>query len=75
MHSHVVFRKDGEMMIKEVGGTYVRLKHTATCHCGQVELEPHLSDGIVDPRRCNCSYCGISRTTSGGRIRRSMSTT
>jgi hypothetical protein len=26
-------------MIKEVGGTYVRLKHKATCHCGQVELD------------------------------------
>jgi hypothetical protein len=44
-------------MIKEVGGTYVRLKHKATCHCGQVELELHLPDGIVNPRRCNCSIC------------------
>ena len=44
-------------MIKDVGGTPILLKHKATCHCGEVELELHLPDGIVDPRRCNCSLC------------------
>ena len=44
-------------MIKEVGGTYIRLKHKASCHCGQVELELELLDGIVNPRRCDCSIC------------------
>ena len=44
-------------MIKDVGGTSIRLKHKATCHCGEVELELHLPDGIVDPRRCDCSLC------------------
>ena len=29
----------------------------STCHCGAVELEIHLPEGIVDPRRCNCSIC------------------
>jgi hypothetical protein len=28
-----------------------------TRHCGAVELEVQLPDGIVDPRRCNCSIC------------------
>jgi hypothetical protein len=36
-------------MIKEVGGIYIRLKHKASCHCGQVELELNLPDGIVNP--------------------------
>lgn len=31
--------------------------HKATCHCGAVELEIALSNGIVNPRRCNCSIC------------------
>ena len=31
--------------------------HKATCHCGEVELEIALPDGIVNPRRCNCSIC------------------
>jgi hypothetical protein len=44
-------------MIKSVGGTDIRSKHRATCHCGSVVLELDLPDGIVDPRRCNCSMC------------------
>jgi hypothetical protein len=28
-----------------------------TCHCGAVELEVRLSDGLESARRCNCSYC------------------
>ena len=31
--------------------------HRATCHCGAVELELSLPDGIVDLRRCDCSLC------------------
>ena len=31
--------------------------HKASCHCGAVELELTLPDGIVDPRRCDCSMC------------------
>ncbi|EMW7169911.1 GFA family protein [Vibrio fluvialis] len=44
-------------MIKQVGPTVIREKHRATCHCGTVELELSLPDGIVDPRRCDCSIC------------------
>src|SRR3546814_7063952 len=38
-------------MLKEVGGVTVQARHRATCHCGAVELELDLPDGIVDPRR------------------------
>jgi len=44
-------------VLKEVGGVQVQPKHRASCHCGLVELELDLPDGIVDPRRCNCSIC------------------
>jgi hypothetical protein len=44
-------------MIKKVGNTIINAKHRATCHCGSVELELDLPDGIVDPRRCDCSLC------------------
>lgn len=44
-------------MIKRVGNTDIKPKHKATCHCGAVELEIDLPDGIVDPRRCDCSIC------------------
>src|SRR4051812_13766371 len=44
-------------MIKSVGGTAIGAKHRASCHCGAVVLELDLPDGIVDPRRCDCSMC------------------
>jgi len=44
-------------MIKEVGGIAIQPKHRATCHCGAGELELDLPNGIVDPRRCDCSIC------------------
>ena len=44
-------------MIKTVGDTEIKTKHRATCHCGSVELDINLNDGIVDPRRCDCSIC------------------
>ena len=44
-------------MIKKVGNTIINAKHKLTCHCGSVELELSLPDGIVDPRRCDCSIC------------------
>ena len=44
-------------MIEQVGETDITQIHKLTCHCGAVELEVHLPDGIVDPRRCNCSIC------------------
>lgn len=44
-------------MLKQVDGVPVRPVHRATCHCGAVELELQLPDGIVRPRRCDCSIC------------------
>ncbi|WP_117232649.1 GFA family protein [Vibrio maerlii] len=45
------------MGIKWVGETEIKEKHTASCHCGAVELELTLPNGIENPRRCNCSIC------------------
>lgn len=28
-----------------------------TCHCGAIELEVVLSDGLDTARRCDCSFC------------------
>ena len=44
-------------MIKTVGATSIEPKHRASCHCGAVVLELELPQGIVKPRRCNCSMC------------------
>lgn len=44
-------------MIKHIGPTAIMPKHRVTCHCGTVVLELDLPDGIVDPRRCDCSIC------------------
>ena len=45
------------MGIRSVAGIPVNEHHTATCHCGAVELRLHLPHGIVEPRRCDCSMC------------------
>jgi hypothetical protein len=44
-------------VIKKIGPTPIRERHRATCHCGAVELELSLPDGVVSPRRCDCSIC------------------
>ena len=44
-------------MIKKVGPTQILPRHRASCHCGAVVLELDLPDGVVDPRRCDCSMC------------------
>ena len=44
-------------MIKQVGATVIRARHRASCHCGAVELELELPNGIENPRRCDCSIC------------------
>ena len=38
-------------MLNKVGDTEIKSVHRSTCHCGAVELEIKLPDGIVDPRR------------------------
>lgn len=44
-------------MIKNVGGVAIKPRHRASCHCAAVVLELDLPDGIVNPRRCDCSIC------------------
>jgi hypothetical protein len=44
-------------MIKNVGGIAIKPQHRASCHCGAVVLELVLPNGIVNPRRCDCSMC------------------
>ncbi|CZF82464.1 MULTISPECIES: GFA family protein [Grimontia] len=44
-------------MIRKVGPTEIKEKHKLTCHCGGVELELFLPNGIEKPRRCDCSIC------------------
>ena len=45
------------LALKRIGGVEIHSKHRATCHCGAVVLELTLPDGVVNPRRCDCSYC------------------
>ena len=33
------------------------LNHKSTCHCGAVELELTLPNGLEEIRRCDCSMC------------------
>ncbi|WP_191601139.1 GFA family protein [Marinomonas algicola] len=40
-----------------VAGVTIQKKHRATCHCGSVEFELNLPNGLIDLRRCNCSLC------------------
>lgn len=48
--------------------------HRLTCHCGTVELEVTLSNGLATARRCDCSFCrrrgavAVSAPLSGIRI-------
>lgn len=42
-------------MIKTVGTTQINALHRLSCHCGKVELELALPNGIEKPRRCDCS--------------------
>jgi len=47
--------------------------HRATCHCGAVELELTLPNGIEDYGRCDCSFCrrrgAISAAVAEGNLR------
>ena len=49
--------KGESAVLREIDGVPVLAKHRATCHCGSVELELDLPQGIVNPRRCDCSIC------------------
>ena len=45
----------------------------ATCHCGAVELDLDLENGLEGLRRCNCSLCrrkgAIMATVPVGRLK------
>ena len=43
--------------LKEVDNIPVQKKHKASCHCGSIEIELDLPDGLVNLRRCDCSLC------------------
>jgi len=45
------------MNLQEIDGVEIKRKHMASCHCGSVQLEIDLPDGLVDVRRCDCSMC------------------
>ena len=44
-------------MIKQVGSTTIQPLHKLSCHCGKVQIELSLPNGIEKPRRCDCSMC------------------
>lgn len=46
-----------EINLKQVDGVEVQPKHRGSCHCGAVEFELDLPDGLVNVRRCDCSMC------------------
>lgn len=31
--------------------------HNGQCHCGSVKFSVRLPQGLIEPRRCNCSMC------------------
>ena len=43
--------------LKVVDGVEIKSKHKGSCHCGSVEFELDLPDGLIDVRRCDCSLC------------------
>ena len=43
--------------MKVIGNTEIQETHKAICHCGAVQLQIYLPNGIVDPSRCDCSIC------------------
>lgn len=45
------------MQFRQIGTTIIQPQHRASCHCGGVVLALDLPHGVVDPRRCDCSYC------------------
>lgn len=44
-------------MISKVGSTEIQTYHKASCHCGAVEFEVYLPNGLEALRRCDCSLC------------------
>jgi len=55
--ARIIKQKEILSMLKQVGKAKIQPKHKSTCHCGSVELELSLPNGIENPRRCDCSIC------------------
>ena len=43
--------------LKQVDGVDIQPKHKGSCHCGTVQFELDLPDGLINVRRCDCSMC------------------
>ena len=43
--------------VTEVDGVKIEKVHKGTCHCGAVEIEFDLPNGLIELRRCDCSFC------------------
>ena len=43
--------------LAEVDGVLIKSTHKATCHCGGVEINLDLPNGLEDLSRCDCSLC------------------
>tara|TARA_B110000977_G_C10963697_1_gene449577 strand:+ start:662 stop:1033 length:372 start_codon:yes stop_codon:yes gene_type:complete len=39
--------------------------YKSSCHCGAVELELYMPDGLKDLKRCNCSICSMKGAVVG----------
>lgn len=44
-------------VIKKVGDIRIKPNHKASCNCESIALIVQMPDGIVDPRRCDCTIC------------------
>ena len=45
------------MGLKKIGPAPIGAKHRLICHCEAVVIELDLPEGVVDARRCDCSFC------------------
>ena len=43
--------------LNNIDGVKIHMKNKAICHCGFVEMELELPDGLIDIRRCDRSMC------------------
>ena len=56
-HGRLRLQYEGLPIIQTAGMTQSAEKRCGRCHCGAVEFEVTLPNGIEDIRRCNCSLC------------------
>ena len=57
-HNDCQSERVGRIMgLKVIGSITIQNTHRLRCHCGAIELDIDLPDGVVDTRRCDCSLC------------------